>query len=90
MSRIPSSNNSKCDTSEDGKLKPPPLLNAPRLQVPTISVTDKTPTPTKLLKAADEIGLFQDVYLSRDSTPQKGKLAIYFRHIPLKGRYSDS
>ena len=72
MSRIPSSNNKKCDISEDGKLKPPPLINAPRLQVPTISVTDKTPTPTKLLKAADEIGLFQDVYLSRDSTPQKG------------------
>ena len=83
MSRIPSSNNSKCDTSEDGKLKPPPLLNAPRLQVPTISVTDKTPTPTKLLKAADEIGLFQDVYLSREPNQQKGKLEISDGHLKM-------
>ena len=71
-----SSNNSKCDISEDGKLKPPPLINPPRLQVPTISVTDKTPTPTKLLKAADEIGLFQDVYLSREPSSQKGMFVV--------------
>ena len=33
----------------------------PRLNVPKILViTDKTPTPTKLLQAVDEIGLFQD------------------------------
>ena len=33
----------------------------PRLNVPKILViNDKTPTPTKLLQAVDEIGLFQD------------------------------
>lgn len=33
----------------------------PRLTVPKVLVlTDKTPTPTKLLQAVDEIGLFQD------------------------------
>lgn len=50
------------------------MLHAPRLQVPTISVTDKTPTPTRLLKAADEIGLFQDVDLNRESISHKGKI----------------
>ena len=35
--------------------------NGPRLSVPNIlEITDKTPTPTKLLQAVDEIGLFQD------------------------------
>ena len=75
MTSLPSPINLKCDKTDDGKLKPPHLLHAPRLQVPTISVTDKTPTPTKLLRAADEIGLFQDVDLGREIDPQKGKLS---------------
>ena len=33
----------------------------PRLTVPTsVHLTDKTPTPTKLLQGIDDIGLFQD------------------------------
>ena len=68
----------KCDSLDEGKSKPPLLVHAPRLQVPTISVTDKTPTPTKLLRAADEIGLFQDVELSREITAQKGKKILEF------------
>ena len=66
---------------DENKSKPSALLNAPRLQVPISSVTDKTPTPTKLLRAADEIGLFQDVELGREIGLQKGKiksLASYF------------
>ena len=59
---------------DENKLKPSALLNAPRLQVPISSVTDKTPTPTKLLRAADEIGLFQDVELGREIGLQKGKI----------------
>ena len=36
-------------------------VGGPRLNVPKILViNDKTPTPTKLLQAVDEIGLFQD------------------------------
>jgi len=38
-----------------------------RLKVPTLSFTS-TPTPTKLLKAVDAIGLFQDEKLSAVST----------------------
>ena len=76
MTSVPSPVNWKYDKPDDGNLKPPLLLHAPRLQVPTISVTDKTPTPTKLLRAADEIGLFQDVDLGREIDPQKGK-SIY-------------
>ena len=72
MTTLPSSTGLKIDESNDGKLKPSTLLHAPRLQVPTISITDKTPTPTKLLKAADEIGLFQDVDLNREIILQKG------------------
>ena len=59
---------------DENKSKPSALLNAPRLQVPISSVTDKTPTPTKLLRAADEIGLFQDVELGREIGLQKGKI----------------
>ena len=59
---------------DENKSKPSALLNAPRLQVPISSVTDKTPTPTKLLRAADEIGLFQDVELRREIGLQKGKI----------------
>ena len=59
---------------DESKSKPSALLNAPRLQVPISSVTDKTPTPTKLLRAADEIGLFQDVELGREIGLQKGKI----------------
>ena len=76
MTTLSSANDSKCDISKDGKLKPPSLINPPRLLVPTISVTDKTPTPTKLLKAADEIGLFQDVYLSREQNTSKGMFTV--------------
>ena len=61
-----------CGDKDENKLKPSALLNAPRLQVPTSSVTDKTPTPTKLLRAADEIGLFQDVELGGGIGLQKG------------------
>ena len=57
---------------DENRSKPSALLNAPRLQVPTSSVTDKTPTPTKLLRAADEIGLFQDVELGGGIGLQKG------------------
>ena len=67
------------DTRNDGKLLPSPLLSAPpRLHVPVICVTDKTPTPTKLLRAADEIGLFQDVELNREAIAQKGKVNSKF------------
>ena len=61
-----------CGDKDENKSKPSALLNAPRLQVPTSSVTDKTPTPTKLLRAADEIGLFQDVELGGGIGLQKG------------------
>ena len=61
---------------DENKSKPSALLNAPRLQVPISSLTDKTPTPTKLLRAADEIGLFQDVELGREIGLQKGKIKI--------------
>jgi len=81
MTTLPSARNLNCDKSDDGKLNPPSLLHAPRLQVPTISVTDKTPTPTKLLRAADEIGLFQDVDLNREIDPQKGYKSYIFKEL---------
>jgi len=36
------------------------MSDQPRLKVPTLSFADKTPTPTRLLKAVDEIGLQLD------------------------------
>ena len=79
MTTLPTSNNLKGGgNTNDCKSKPPHLVHAPRLQVPTISVTDKTPTPTKLLRAADEIGLFQDVEFSSEIAAQKGKKIIDF------------
>ena len=36
------------------------MSDQPRLKVPTLSFIDKTPTPTRLLKAVDEIGLQLD------------------------------
>jgi len=36
------------------------MSDQPRLKVPTLSFVDKTPTPTRLLKAVDEIGLQLD------------------------------
>ena len=75
MTSVPSPVNWKYDKPDDGNLKPPLLLHAPRLQVPTISVTDKTLTPSNLLRAADEIGVFQDVELGRDIDTQKDKLS---------------
>ena len=70
---------------DENKSKPSALLNAPRLQVPISSVTDKTPTPTKLLRAADEIGLFQDVELGREIGLQKGKIIILTSFFILAG-----
>ena len=64
MTTIPPTN-LKPKTKSQGKAKSSTLANPPRLEVPTISICDKTPTPTKLLRAADELGLFQDVELNR-------------------------
>jgi len=36
------------------------MSDQPRLKVPILSFVDKTPTPTRLLKAVDEIGLQLD------------------------------
>ena len=54
-------------SSNKVRLKSSPLVNPPRLHVPTSSVTDKTPTPTKLLRAADELGLFQEVDFGQET-----------------------
>jgi len=36
------------------------MSRQPKLKVPSLSFIDKTPTPTRLLKAVDEIGLFRE------------------------------
>ena len=71
MTTIPSTN-LKVKNAKPEKIKSSALANPPRLQVPTVSVADKTPTPTKLLRAADELGLFQDVELNREITTHGG------------------
>ena len=64
------STNVKAKNTNQGKTTSATLVNPPRLEVPTVSVADKTPTPTKLLRAADELGLFQDVELTREIITQ--------------------
>ena len=50
----------------DGTRKEQP--NISKLRVPILSFADKTPTPTKLLKAVDELGIFRD-----DIDPQSAR-----------------
>jgi len=50
----------KVDELKKLKLDWSTMSDQPRLKVPTLSFVDKTPTPTRLLKAVDEIGLQLD------------------------------
>lgn len=50
----------------DGSRKEQPSIS--KLRVPILSFADKTPTPTKLLKAVDELGIFRD-----DIDPQSAR-----------------
>lgn len=53
----------------------------PRLKVPSIIFSDKTPTPTRLLKAVDEIGLFHEdeKVSSAKSTSSNNPFDVDFR-----------
>lgn len=65
------------------------MSGQPTLKVPAITFSDKTPTPTRLLKAVDAIGLFREdneekVCSSAISTSSNNPFDVDFRNALIK------
>ena len=64
----------------------------PKLKVPSVNFIDKTPTPTRLLKAVDEIGLFgeDEKISSAKSTSSNNPFDEHFRKALYKSEKTES
>lgn len=76
--------------AQKSEAKAKTCLSVPRLTVPIILTSDKTPTPTRLLRAVDEIGLFQhdeettaEMVESAKSNVSNNPFDVHFRKATL-------